>query len=108
MVAIEENIHASQVITKVIIANKIDLTQGRQVSSERGQDLASSFNVPIMEVSAKTGENVANSFMQLASLVLKASNSSSTPSSVSGNSVFLPTEIDVKEPKKKKCCEFQS
>ncbi|KAJ6254426.1 ras-like protein [Anaeramoeba flamelloides] len=47
----------------VLIANKCDLSEEeRAFSSDVGKDLAREFNVPYFECSAKTGENVENSF----------------------------------------------
>jgi GTPase SAR1 family protein len=42
----------------VLVANKSDLENERQVTTGEGQDLAKSFGVPFMETSAKTRVNV--------------------------------------------------
>lgn len=42
----------------VIVGNKTDLNIQRQVSTQEGQDLASQWNCPFVETSAKHDENV--------------------------------------------------
>ena len=49
----------------VLVANKSDLENERQVTTGEGQDLAKSFAVPFMETSAKTRVNVEESFFEL-------------------------------------------
>lgn len=49
----------------VLVANKSDLENERQVTTGEGQDLAKSFSIPFMETSAKTRVNVEESFFEL-------------------------------------------
>lgn len=49
----------------VLIANKIDLAEGRQVSSSEGQQLASSLNMQYMETSVKNRYNVTEAFVSV-------------------------------------------
>lgn len=48
----------------ILIGNKIDLPD-RQVTTEQGQMLADSYNIPFLETSAKTGENIKIAFEQI-------------------------------------------
>ncbi len=63
----------------MLVGNKIDLVNERVVSKERAEKYAESlsewlgWNVPYMETSAKTGENVEESFLILANNVLDIS-----------------------------------
>ncbi len=41
-----------------LIGNKIDLTDNRKISKEKGEELAEEYKIPFFEVSAKSGENV--------------------------------------------------
>mmetsp|Transcript_90187 Transcript_90187/g.254408 ORF Transcript_90187/g.254408 Transcript_90187/m.254408 type:complete len:210 (-) Transcript_90187:68-697(-) len=50
----------------VLVGNKIDLADRRQVSEEEGQDKAKENNVMFIETSAKTGNNIKALFRQLA------------------------------------------
>lgn len=58
----------------VLVANKIDLTSERIVTTEEGSRLANRLNLPYMEASAKTRFNVQESFKALASRTLKYDN----------------------------------
>lgn len=76
----------------ILVANKIDLADKRQVSKEEGQGRADEWKVPYIETSAKTKENVDNAFVQLMEIIQshKKDDSKSGPK---------PTE----KKKKKKC-----
>jgi len=50
-------------ITIVLVANKIDATQRRVVSTEEGKNLAMEYKIIYYETSAKTGDNVSNIFL---------------------------------------------
>ena len=50
----------------MILGNKCDMNDKRQVSQERGQALAVEYSVKFMETSAKTSLNVEEAFISLA------------------------------------------
>jgi GTPase SAR1 family protein len=52
-------------VPMVLVGNKCDLQEERQVTSAEGQEKAKSFNCPFFESSAKTRVNVEESFYQL-------------------------------------------
>jgi GTPase SAR1 family protein len=54
-----------------LVGNKCDLGDDREVSSQRGQDLARQLGCEFSETSAKTGENVEHTFMSLAQTLYK-------------------------------------
>ena len=53
-------------IGKILLGNKIDLEDQREVQIDEGENLASSIKCKYMEVSAKTGENVTNAMEEIA------------------------------------------
>ena len=54
----------------VLVGNKKDLTEERQVPVERANLFASSRNIPYLEVSAKTGENIEEMFQLITEKLL--------------------------------------
>mmetsp|Transcript_29879 Transcript_29879/g.75188 ORF Transcript_29879/g.75188 Transcript_29879/m.75188 type:complete len:186 (-) Transcript_29879:254-811(-) len=52
-------------VPMVVVGNKCDLSDERQVSTIEGQDLAKTFGCPFKEASAKTRVNVEDSFFEL-------------------------------------------
>jgi len=54
----------------VLVGNKIDKLE-RQVSNEEGRSLASSLNIPYIECSALTGENISKIFDIIVDQVIK-------------------------------------
>uniref|UniRef100_A0ABI7YZD3 small monomeric GTPase n=1 Tax=Felis catus TaxID=9685 RepID=A0ABI7YZD3_FELCA len=53
--------HASADVEKMILGNKCDVNDKRQVSKERGEKLALDYGIKFMETSAKANINVENS-----------------------------------------------
>ena len=60
--------HASGSVVRAIVGNKKDVSE-RAVSYEEGKRLADEYGVMFTETSAKTGENVEDMFMALATVV---------------------------------------
>ncbi|XP_066508269.1 ras-related protein Rab-8A isoform X2 [Hoplias malabaricus] len=58
--------HASADVEKMILGNKCDINEKRQVSKERGEKLALEYGIKFMETSAKANINVENAFLTLA------------------------------------------
>lgn len=61
---IEEN--ASADVEKMLLGNKCELTDKRQVTKERGEQLAIEYGIKFMETSAKSSINVEEAFYTLA------------------------------------------
>jgi Ras-related protein Rab-8A len=58
--------HASADVEKMILGNKCDMNDRRQVSKERGEQLAIEYGIKFMETSAKASINVEEAFFTLA------------------------------------------
>ncbi|MCP9260353.1 RAB8A [Dirofilaria immitis] len=58
--------HASSDVDRMIIGNKCDVEERRQVSRERGEQLAIEYGTKFMETSAKANINVEEAFFTLA------------------------------------------
>jgi GTPase SAR1 family protein len=56
---------ASPTVVKVLVGNKCDLTTETRVTTARGRALAEEFGMQFFEASARTGENVCESFEEL-------------------------------------------
>jgi len=52
-------------VPTVLVANKIDLDNERQVSFEEGKKIAETWKIPFFESSAKTSINVKEAFFEL-------------------------------------------
>lgn len=57
--------HASSDVEKMILGNKCDIQDRRQVTKERGEQLALENNIKFMETSAKSSYNVDEAFITL-------------------------------------------
>ncbi|XP_075557142.1 ras-related protein Rab-37-like isoform X3 [Dermacentor variabilis] len=62
----EINEYAQDDVVIMLIGNKADITQDRQVRTEDGERLSREYGVAFMETSAKTGCNVELAFMAVA------------------------------------------
>jgi len=58
--------HASADVEKMILGNKCDMNEKRQVSRERGEQLANEYGIKFLETSAKASINVEEAFFTLA------------------------------------------
>lgn len=61
--------HANDDAQIFLVGNKSDDEENRQVSRDQGQQLAQKLNIPFLEASAKTNENVEAIFYELASVI---------------------------------------
>jgi GTPase SAR1 family protein len=57
--------HASDNVSRIIVGNKCDLEESRQVSTDEGKELAEHFGIKFMETSAKQSSNVEEAFITM-------------------------------------------
>jgi len=65
----ELEMHGDTAVQRILVGNKSDLEDERRVSTEEGEQLASSKNMQFFETSALTGHMVEEAFFYLADLV---------------------------------------
>ncbi len=64
------NEHAPKDVVKMLVGNKLDLDKERIVQQREGSALANKYDIPFIEVSAKTGENIAEAFGKIGQLIV--------------------------------------
>jgi len=102
---------AKEGVLKILVGNKCDLSEKRQVSFQKGKELAESYNIPFFETSAKSAENIENLFVEATRTFINKQISMGNvdfgkpkvrPDS---NTLNLTTEPIKKNKKKKGCCQ---
>lgn len=108
---------ASENVNKLLIGNKSDLEEQREVSYDEGVELAKKYDIPFLEVSAKNSTHVDDTFTTMASEIQarflkekshinKVKDKGGFKFSTNASAVTLNHTNDVKdpEPSKKNCC----
>ena len=85
----------------ILLGNKIDLKDSREVPKEEGEEFSKSKNINFLEVSAKDGTNVKEAFDLLIADILKNNKNINNRKKI-GSRVLKP--INIKKQKKKSCC----
>ena len=62
--------HASDNISRILVGNKSDMIDAKQISSNEGRQLAERYNARFIETSAKNSKNVEEAFILLVSQLL--------------------------------------
>ena len=94
-----ENIknNAPENAKKILVGNKCDLANERQVSYEEGEKKASNYNIKFFESSAKEGTNVKEFFFYLANEIYQ-------DEKTKGKDNKKTVQLDSKKKGKKGCC----
>jgi len=106
--------YANENTAKLLIGNKADLIDEKQVSEETAQKFADKLGIPFLETSAKTATNVDQAFLTMAKELIKAreqaaanGNTNTKGKGSTGNNgglVVKPTNNDTKT-SGKECCK---
>ena len=94
-------------ITTILIGNKLDLVNERDVSKEIAVNFANNNKLKYLETSAKNGTNIKESFNTIIDLLLKGKTEQEIINDYTKHDSNLSIESDDKETKKKKksCCK---
>ena len=100
---------AKEGVFKILVGNKCDLNDKRQVSKERGKQLADSYGIPFLETSAKSNENIEKLFTDSTRVFIEKqlkinNNNFLQRPGMSESAVNLSAGKIEKTHKKKKCC----
>ena len=90
-------------VKSVLLGNKSDLKDMRQVNKEEGKELAKKFNLQFYETSAASGYNIENVFVDLVKIFLKDYNFLNQRSRASSQYTEC-SKISANRNQKKKCC----
>ncbi len=93
-------------LTIILIGNKNDMEDQRQVTKEQGEEKAKSFGCAFLETSALSGDNLDKAFTLMVKEIFEKFNSESTGEE-EGDSVKKGEDIKLEkatENKKKSCC----
>ena len=101
LIEIEKN--ASQNVLKILIGNKNDLVNDREIQSEEGQAFANRNGMEFIETSAKMNTNVTEAFEALAKLMMQFNSEKKTVLS-KNEPKTLKASSGQDLNKKKKCC----
>ena len=98
----------------ILIGNKIDLDEKREVSTEKGNEFYKDHNLSLfLETSAKSGINVQDIFINAAKILYEENNKTksrlSRPESLLrlssyGDPEIIENDDNTENPRKKKCC----
>ncbi|OHT11547.1 small GTP-binding protein [Tritrichomonas foetus] len=81
----------------IVFGNKSDLDENREISTEEAEQWSAASNIPVVEVSAKSGQNIEAGFEKLVSMFLT--------SSIEKRKMMEPITIKINQGNnEKKCC----
>ncbi len=103
LIEIEKN--SNQKVLKILIGNKCDLTEDREITTEEGQTFANRNGMEFMETSAKMNTNVSEAFETLGKLMIEFNSKTNTnQGQKSGEVKTLKSNSGKDLNTKKKCC----
>ena len=102
LIEIEKN--SSKDVYKLLIGNKADLEEKRDIKKEEGQEFASINGMEFFETSAKTAYQVQDAFIQLTKDIIRTVSKDKTFEKKEKNIKLTPGKSNDLSLEKKKCC----
>ena len=102
LIEIEKN--AKEKVLKILIGNKCDLTDDREIQSDEGKAFALRNGMEFMETSAKMNTNVSEAFETLGKLMIEFNSKSNTTSQKNNQNKNLKASSGMDLKTKKSCC----
>ena len=99
----EVQTHGAKNVCIILIGNKKDLEDKREVSYEEGEALAKEHKLLFLETSAKTAENVAEAFNVSAKSIVEMIEKTGIDPSAPSNNIIINDENEEGDTEKK-CC----
>jgi len=97
--------YANESTSKLLIGNKADLIDEKQVSEETAQKFADKLGIPFLETSAKTAANVDSAFLTMAKELIKTRESAAANGGRETNPRKPALKMNENPPKEEKCCK---
>lgn len=97
--------YANESTSKLLVGNKADLIEEKQVPEETAQGFAEKLQIPFLETSAKTATNVDTAFLTMAKELIKTKEVSNPNNNNRNNDVVLKPVGGQKKGDLKKCCK---
>ena len=95
--------NASSQILKILIGNKCDLEEEREISKDEGEAFAMRNGMQYIETSAKINTNVNEAFEALAKIMVEYNNKKNSATK-ENKTIKMDKGTDLSIQKKKKCC----
>ena len=94
--------YAQSDVIRVLVGNKADLTEKREVSYEEGQELAKFYGVNFLETSAKETINIGECFLTMAKSVIEKLSKGELQKE--GGEIHITDVNNDRKEVKSKCC----
>ena len=102
LIEIEKN--AKEKVLKILIGNKCDLTDDREIQSDEGKAFALRNGMEFMETSAKMNTNVTEAFETLGKLMIEFNSKSNAATQKKNENKNLKASSGMNLKTKKSCC----
>eukprot|EP01015_Nassula_variabilis_P021889 TRINITY_DN3955_c0_g1_i1.p2 TRINITY_DN3955_c0_g1~~TRINITY_DN3955_c0_g1_i1.p2 ORF type:complete len:226 (-),score=35.77 TRINITY_DN3955_c0_g1_i1:41-679(-) len=86
--------YAQESVNRLLVGNKVDLSDKRKVSYEEGLELARQYKIPFIEASAKNANNIDVSFQTMAKQIIERLDSNAKKIQKNGTTLIQPQPLN--------------